>query len=98
MPMPMPVNCEAKDDLKQVHFDLVFENKTWKGCVPYEILTRMFAAPGNAASADDARESRRQLVLHSKEIARLVVEQIRAGARTSVRIAISHCHLRRSNR
>jgi len=98
MPMPMPVNCEAKDDLKQVHFDLVFENKTWKGCVPYEILTRMFAAPGNAASADDARESRRQLVLHSKEIARLVVEQIRAGARTSVRIAISQCHLRRFNR
>jgi len=95
LPMPMPVNCVAKDDLEQVHFDLLFEGATWKGCISYETLSAMFAPPGHKASLDEARESRRQLVLHSKEIARLVIGQIRSGAERGGRIAISQAHLRR---
>jgi len=98
MPTPTPMNCEAKDDLQQVDFDLVFEGATWKCCISYETLTTLFAGPGPNATLEEARESRRQLVFHSKEISRIAAELVRAGAQDASRIAISPSHLRRAKR
>ena len=85
----MPRNCEANDDLQRVCFDLDFEGATWKGAISYDRLARMFSAPRHGATVSDVRESRQQTVSYSKGIARLVVEQVRAGAMNAGPIVIS---------
>lgn len=88
LPQPMPSNCKADDDAREVAFDLDFEGERWSGSVSYEKLALMFASPRLQASVSDVRESRIQLVAHSKAIARMVIERIRAGATRSDRIVI----------
>lgn len=89
MPSSMPKNCEANDELGQVGFDLELDGATWQACVSYEALSRMFTPPRREAPVQAVRESRLQLVGHSKAIARLVAERIRAGAKAAERIVIS---------
>ena len=88
MTQAMPVNCEARDELEQVSFDLVFEGQTWKAAISYGLLARMFSAPNPRARVADMRESRQALVRHSKQIARLVIERVRDGAKNSSPIVI----------
>ena len=89
MPSSMPKNCETNDELGHVGFDLELDGATWRACVSYDALARMFTPPRPGAPLAAVRESRKQLVGHSKAIARLVVERVRAGARTAERIVIS---------
>ena len=89
MPSSMPKNCEANDELGQVGFDLELDGATWRACVSYDALARMFTPPRHGASLAAVRDCRVQLVGQSKAIARLVIERVRAGARTAERIVIS---------
>ena len=89
MPLSMPKNCEANDELKQVGFELECDGATWQACVSYDTLAQMFTPPRHDATTAAVRECRLQLVGHSKAIARLVAERIRGGAVTAERIVIS---------
>lgn len=85
----MPKNCEANDDLGAVGFNVEFEGATWCASISYDTLGRMFSKPRHDAPVKSVRESRVQLVSHSKAIARIVAERIRAGAMSAERIVIS---------
>ena len=87
-PQPMPTNCNADDEAREVAFELDFEGARWSGSVSYDKLALMFVSPRSEASDADVRQSRIQLVAHSKAIARMVIERIRAGATKSDRIVI----------
>jgi hypothetical protein len=85
----MPKDCQANDDLGAVGFNVEFEGATWNASISYDTLARMFSKPRHDAPVSSVRESREQLVSHSKAIARIVAERIRAGAMTAERIVIS---------
>jgi len=69
----MPKNCEADDDAGQVLFDLELQGATWRAAVSYDALARMFSPPRQDATTGEVRESRQQVVRHSKAIARFVI-------------------------
>jgi len=85
----MPKNCEANEELGQVGFELEFDGATWRACVSYQALGRMFSPPRPDAPVAAVRESRLRLVGQRKAIARMVVERIEAGAGTAEPIVIS---------
>jgi hypothetical protein len=85
----MPKDCEANDDLGAVGFNVDYEGATWRASISYDTLSRMYSKPRHDAPVKNVRESRVQLVTHSKAIARIVSDRIRAGAMTAERIVIS---------
>jgi hypothetical protein len=85
----MPKNCEANDELQVVGFNVEYAGATWQAAVSYDALARMFSTPRHDAPVASVRESRQQVVSHSKALARLVTERIRAGAMSAERIVIS---------
>jgi hypothetical protein len=89
LPASMPKNCIADDDGRKVDFNVEFEGATWNACVSYDTLSRMFSTPRDDAPVESVRQSRQELVSHSKAIARIVAERIRSGAASAERIAIS---------
>lgn len=89
MPQPMPMNCKANDELREVRFDLEFGGATRKVSITYDELARLFTPPRQGATPTEVRESLEMLVTHSRQVARLATERLRDEAKSAAPSAVS---------